>query len=128
MATRKVVVIGNTSSSGFFRKEVYIDASDVSQTTDEDVKISDADYVKLLSQKGYCELLEHLDEYILECNVNFSAFTYGEDYDLGDIVMVETAYGYNAYLIISEVIESDDTQSGYKLTPSFEVYNIEPIS
>ena len=51
-------------------------------------------------------------------------YSYGEDYNLGDLVNVSDRYGHSIVTRTTEVIESyDDT--GYVLVPSFAVDEIE---
>lgn len=124
MGNRTVVIVGDTTASGFSRNEVFVDASGISKKKDDQTEIPDLEFNKLLVSKGQEELLNNLEEFVFECEIDFNKYEYGKDYYLGDIVKAGTEYGFYAYLRITEIIESDDNQNGYKLTPSFEIVRI----
>lgn len=83
---RIFVVIGDTDSTGLNRREVFIDARDVSAND-----LTDAEYRAALAQRGYEHLAEQYGmEESFECEVDpNSNFKYRIDYDLGDLVTVK---------------------------------------
>ena len=50
-------------------------------------------------------------------------YEYKTDYDLGDIVKVKNEYEIEAEAQITEVMESDDAESGYAIEPKYEYLN-----
>lgn len=51
-------------------------------------------------------------------------FTYGVDFEIGDICQMSTDYGIDALIRVEEVVQSKDNE-GYKLTPTFVILNFE---
>lgn len=113
---RKTYTVG--SASDLDRVETYVDARDISSETDGGT-LTTAEYNELLKAKGVEALAETVTkqsfEGIVEPTVNY---TFGVDYDLGDIVQITNEYGITAPARITEVIESwSDT--GYSCIPTF---------
>lgn len=73
------------------RKELWVDARDLQSTDENDMQLSDAEYNKLLWQRG----LQKLSDYKVVENFSsviktfgFQQYEYNKDYFLGDIVTV----------------------------------------
>lgn len=114
-----MVFIGNSAASGMDRREIFTDASGISQTT-EDGTLSDADYINQLAQKGNEELSDNTETVSFEGEVDIeSTYTYDEDYFLGDVVQVENEFGNNARCRITEFVRSQD-KTGNEFYPTFE--------
>lgn len=83
-SARVFVEVGDTTSTGLARRELFVDAKDIRK---ED--LTDAEYKAKLEQKGFEELAKANLASSFDCktlpNVNF---VYKKDYDLGDIVTV----------------------------------------
>ncbi len=117
----KAVTAPAGSASGLERREMYIEASDISHKRDEGPDLNDAEYKKLLVQRG----LETLNEYGIAkaFDGEFDAsqlYTYNEDFFMGDIVQVSNKYGITAKARITEFIHSQDT-SGLSVYPAFSI-------
>jgi Siphovirus ReqiPepy6 Gp37-like protein len=87
---RRVVQVGN--SKGLERHEIFVDARDVAEQTEDDPPVNrpDADIINDLSSRGQQQLNELLQEKYLEGQVlTKSKLVYEEDYDLGDIVTIQ---------------------------------------
>lgn len=112
----------NTSASGMNRYELYVDARDLSSNGGE---ISESEYRTMLKTRGREKLAEHgvKEEYEGEVIVD-STFIYGEDYDLGDIVIVKNEYGLTAQARIIEVIECED-ETGHTFIPTFDKWEVQ---
>lgn len=112
---RKTLVCGVADGMG--RHEIYVDARDVSSTTEEGVTI---DYAEALKARGIEALAEHGTTVSFEGEVepNYS-YKYGVDYFLGDIVQVVNIYGIESSARITEVIETYD-ENGYSIIPTFQ--------
>lgn len=114
-ARKKIAVANNIS--GRKRREIYVDARDLSTNNGE---IGNEEYYAKLSQRG--------NEKLNECTVitNFESqiepqatYKYKQDYDLGNIVTTENQYGIRNNPRITEIIESWDENS-YTIIPKFE--------
>lgn len=119
-AARKTVAIG--TASGMARRELYVDARDISSNEGE---ISSSQYTELLKQRGN----EQLAAAVKTLGVSGTAetaltFKLNEDYFLGDTVAVENEYGIKANSKILEVIECED-QNGISIIPTFEEWRTE---
>ena len=101
-SSRRVVIVGDTTGTGYDRKELFVDAKDISS---ED--ITDEEYVAALTQRGYDKLNENMASNSLECvTVPLGNFNYKVDYDLGDVVTTrKTNWGVGQDLRITEIQE-----------------------
>lgn len=113
---RKTYTVG--SASGLDRIETYVDGRDISSETDGGT-LTTAEYNALLSAKGVETLAETVTKQSFEGTIEPTVnYTFGVDYDLGDIVQITNEYGITAPARITEVIESwSDT--GYSCIPTF---------
>lgn len=114
-ADRKTVSIGE--SSGLLRREIYVDARDISSNNGT---IDPTSYNAMLSERGSEKLSEYgvITSFFgqVEPSVNYE---YKKDYFLGDVVQIENEYGVSAASRVIEMIECEDA-SGYSITPTFE--------
>lgn len=106
------------------RYEVYVDAKDVSNETQENgetVQISDEDYIGLLVEKGAENLIPitEISESTIAADVR--QYQYNKDYFVGDYVTVENErFGLiQPKIQLVGMIESYD-QNGRSLTPTFK--------
>ena len=109
------------SAAGLIRRELYTEASDISQTRENNKKISDEEYEKLLVQKG----LEALNDYQVSKTFDgefdsTQLYTYNDDFFMGDIVQISNKYGITAKARIIEFIQSQEV-NGYILYPTFSI-------
>lgn len=110
--------------TGLYRRELYVDARDISSTyrdeeTGEDVVLTDEEYRLLLVERGDEKLAEYLTEKSYEGEVDFqSMFVYGEDFFLGDTVQLKNEFGIENVGRIDEIVFSRD-KDGYKVVPTF---------
>lgn len=113
---RKTFTVGE--ASGLDRIELFVDARDISSDTDDGTLTIDQ-YNALLKAKGDESLSETLVQQSFEGTIETEInYTFGVDYDLGDIVQVTNEYGISAAARITEVIESWD-ENGYSCIPTF---------
>lgn len=112
---RKTVSVG--SASGMARRELYVDARDISTNEGE---IDNATYLEMLAERGDENLAEHRETVIfagqIEPAINYE---YKKDYFLGDKIQITNEYGITASPRIIEIIECEDV-NGYSMTPTFE--------
>ena len=118
---RKTIAVSN-NISGLKRREIYIDARDLSTN---DGEISDADYYIKLSQRGEEKLNEFAVATAFDGEIEpLSTYAYKSDYNIGNIVTVENKYGVISSPRIVEIIESWD-ENGYIIIPTFEELEVE---
>lgn len=112
---RKRAIYG--SASGMARRELYVDARDMSTN---DGEISDADYSSQMLARGAEKLAEHGITEAFDGEIDTSnTFVLDKDYTCGDIVTVENEYGIRKDERITAIMESWD-ESGYTAVPIFE--------
>jgi hypothetical protein len=117
---RKKIAVGETTSSGLSRRELFVDARDIS-STDGDTTISDSQYYSLLTQRGEEKLEDYKITKTFDGEVESTQlYRYGEHFFMGDICQLENEYGMESRVRVTEFIYSDD-QNGSKTYPTFEV-------
>lgn len=99
---RKVVIVGDSEGTGFDRRELYVDAKDISSSD-----LTPAQYEAALIQRGIEKLNENVYSSSLECDtVPLGNFNYKVNYDLGDIVTTKkTNWNVGQDLRITEIQE-----------------------
>lgn len=113
---RRRTVVDRTGDTGLHRRELYVDARDVSSN---DGEVSAAKYTELLNDRGDTSLSEATIVESMEGTVEeLMQYTFGVDYFLGDKVTVINKYGIAADAQVLEVVEVWD-ESGYTCTPTF---------
>ena len=112
----------DTVPTGLNRREVYVDARDISSN---DGEISSSEYTDMLTHRGlekFAEEYSMTESFEAEINPQ-KPFRYKADYNLGDIVTVTNEYGVTSHPRIVEIIESwDDT--GYTVVPTFDALDV----
>jgi hypothetical protein len=113
---RRRCVVGNTTASGLHRRELFVDARDVSSNNGE---IGAAEYQAQLSARGDTSLAEACVVESMEGTVQHTTqYVYGVDYFLGDRVTTLDKYGLQADVQVLEVVQVWD-ENGYTCTPTF---------
>lgn len=123
---RTIVECCSDSSAGLNRREVYVDASDISKTIynedGESVTIDDDDYEADLYEKGSENLSQTESIETFEGDVDATRqFIYGVDFSIGDVVQITNEYGMEARVRITEIVQSHDA-SGETMIPTFETF------
>lgn len=117
-SARKTSNIGD--SEGLTRRELFVDARDISSDIDGERTLSDSEYDSKLKNRGREKLKECSRNTAFEGEVDyFGMFRYGRDYFIGDIVQISNEYGHEGKVFISEVVTSQDN-SGYSIYPTFK--------
>ena len=104
---------------GLDRRELYVDARDLSRTT-ADGELTQQEYEDQLKQRGLEKLADLPMEYVFDGTIDYnSTFKPNVDFKLGDIVTVQNKYGLYENCRVSEMIYSiNDTEN--VIYPSFE--------
>lgn len=117
-ADRKTAIVGE--ARGWDRREIFIDARDISSTVDNKT-ITDAEYTKQLEQRGLERLKEYIFVQTFEGEMETTrGFVYGRDFFVGDTVQIMNEYQIEASARIDEMIFAYD-ESGYTVVPTFTV-------
>lgn len=122
---RKTTTINN-EAVGLSRYEAYVDARDLSQNKDSSDPaeiINDADYLKLLTERGKeklaeCAITEGFSGNVL--SASGSNYVYNVDFYLGDTVTVINSYGIQKNVKVLSAIESED-EKGVTFIPQFNI-------
>lgn len=115
-ARRRTIVGRAVDQEGLHRRELYVDARDVSSNEGE---ITDSEYMAQLTERGDTALSEAPIVQSMEGEIEpGQMYTYKQDYFLGDIVTVIDKYGVQVDTQVLEVVEVWD-ENGYTCTPTF---------
>lgn len=115
--SKKYVTIGD-DIPGLDRKEIYRDASDVSDTNETGEVIPEETFTEQLKQKGQETLDENKMKKTFEGEIDVTqSFVYGRDFSLGDIIQLTNEYGIEARSRIDEMVYSED-ESGITTVPT----------
>lgn len=115
-ARRRRVVNRLVDNSGLHRRELFVDARDVSSN---DGEISDTEYNAQLDDRGATTLSEAPIVRSMEGQIKpGQMYTYKVDYYLGDFVTTVNKYGMQVDAQVLEVVEVWD-ENGYTCTPTF---------
>ena len=125
---RKYIVSGNNASSGFNRKELYVDARDLqSEVSNDDgttTTINDDDYRDLLNDRGIEKLAECVTTESFEAKMRVIGniqYVYGIDYDKGDKVLVQdTDLNIQVIARVTEISENFDDEYELIITFGYE--------
>lgn len=116
---RKTVTVGSSTISGLNRRELYVDARDISSQT-ETGTIPIEEYNAQLSQRGTENLAQNQAIQSFDGRVEpTQLYIYGKDYFMGDIAQMENEYGMTAKIRVTEYIRSISV-SGTEYYPTFE--------
>lgn len=111
------------TSVGINRRELFVDARDITPNLGYGEIMPENDYKALLIQRGNEKLLEHVEEISMECEVEPNmTYKYGrdDDYYIGDIVQVIDEYGHDEKARIIEMVTSE-AEEGTSIYPTFEI-------
>lgn len=115
------VSVDSGAASDLDRREIFIDARDVSSNIDGGGTLSDEEYYSKLSQRGKEKLAEYKITKTFEGEAETSrSFEYGVDFKMGDVVQNENEYDQTFTSRITEYIWSED-ESENKQYPTFTV-------
>lgn len=117
--------------AGLNRYEMYVDARDLQKTstdnTGKEITLTAAQYTAQLQARGLEKLSEAAKTETFEGDVDFGAYTYRTDYDVGDLVTIRDRHGITANTRITAVEEIEDGD-GYTVTPTFSDFVITSYS
>ena len=128
---RKTLEVGDKTSTGLNRRELFTDARDLSSEVEEEsdeeegetVKrtLTDEEYNALLKNRGLEKLKEVEIEKTFDGQVDAKTmYRYGRDFFMGDICELVNQYGKEARVRVIEYIHSEST-NGIEEYPTFKV-------
>ena len=127
-SARRMVVVGESTSKELSRRELYVDARDISSTTSNGDSISTSAYDDLLRQRGDERLNENQIIQAFDGQVESTQmYRYGEHYFMGDITQLENEYGMESKVRVTEFIRSVE-KDGIDSYPTFEVIEEREVS
>lgn len=120
---RKKKEVYVTHDTGLSRRELYVDARDISSNVEgSDTPMPDNEYYALLTQRGEEDLTEHKISKMFEGEVDTQQlYRYGEDFFMGDICQLENEFGMTGKVRVTEFIYSHSINEGYNEYPTFVV-------
>lgn len=103
---------------GLYLYEIFIDASDISMYEDiTNTPIPDPVYIEQLKQRGYQVLAVNRAFSVFDAEIDLTnSYTYGEDFNLGDIIQILDPYGNTGQVRIGGITISE-TLSGSSIYP-----------
>lgn len=124
----KTVIVGDSSSSGLKRREIFTDARGVSPTDEEGNIIPLTTFNNLLKAEGDKTLKENKTVKLFDGELDATRmYQYGKDFFMGDITQLEQEYLAESRVRVVEFIYSND-KTGIKKYPTFEVLDEEEVS
>ena len=110
--------------TGFYRRTLYVDARQSSSDT-EGGELTPSQYRKQLQAAGQDAIDARKITRTFNGEIlNYNAYKYGVDYDLGDKVSIINEYGIRGNATITEITEVEDG-TGYKLVPTLSEWELE---
>lgn len=114
---RKVVRL-NDDLMGLNRRELFVDAKDLSTTTSEGEVIPESEYMEQLKQRGSEKLSENKIDITNSCEIDPDGmFKFNKDFFVGDEIMCSAYNDFRERIV--ETTESD-TATGVKTELTFE--------
>lgn len=125
---RVTLEVGDTTSSGLNRRELFTDARDLSsvipkddEDEEEEEHMKPEEYKKLLKNRGLEKLKEVEIEKTFDGQVDATQiYRYGRDFFMGDVCELVNQYGKETRVKVVEYIHSEST-SGIEEYPTFKV-------
>lgn len=90
--------------TGLNRRALFVDVGGKTEET------SLSDYMALINQKGLAELAAHNEALLFDGEISAIApYSYGIDYFLGDFVTLSAEYGFEATMLVTEYVRTEDS-------------------
>lgn len=102
---RKIKIVG--TGQELDRYELFVDAKDVSEKTEDDILIPEDEYLSMLESRGKIKLAEYVELKTFESKVTVQGnLIYKQDFDLGDVVTITNKkWGVTTNARITEIEE-----------------------
>ena len=119
---RKYETVSSGATSGWARRELFVNASSVREKDEDGNVIPEATVRANLREEGTSKLNKSENQHLIEFDGETSEHTmyvYGKDYRIGDLVQIQDANGFNVPTRLIEFIQSQD-DSEIKFYPTFK--------
>lgn len=119
LALQRVLIWDGTAPSGWNRREMVVDARDLSRYVDESTQLTDQEFLDVVTQKGLTAIRERSVVELFEAEIDlFRNFNYGEDFYLGDILQCN----FEGAQFATRLVEVINTTSpdGNQITAAFD--------
>lgn len=120
-ANRKTATSSDAAGAkaGLARREMFVDARDISSTAQNNTTLTPAAYTAQLVQRGTEKLSDAAFKSAFEGEVDATRmFKYGTDFFIGDILQIENEFGMLAKSRVIEIVYSQST-SDVGIFPTF---------
>lgn len=127
--TRRLIkyVANNTGRSGWDIRETFYTNSDAKLNDGNNNPRPDSDIYPELEKYGKDELKSQKSNDSFNAEIALlESVQYHRDYDIGDIIQFDNAYGVNKTARITEYVRNED-DNGYREYPTFEPFSTEGI-
>lgn len=127
--TRRLIkyVANNTGRSGWDIRETFYTNSDAKLNDGNNNPRPDSDIYLELEKYGKDELKSQKSNDSFDAEIALlESVQYHRDYDIGDIIQFDNAYGVNKTARITEYVRNED-DNGYREYPTFEPFSNEGI-
>lgn len=127
--TRRLIkyVANNTGRSGWDIRETFYTDSDAKLNDGNNNPRPDSDIYPELEKYGKDELKSQKSNDSFDAEIALlESVQYHRDYDIGDIIQFDNAYGVNKTARITEYVRNED-DNGYREYPTFEPFSNEGI-
>ena len=127
--TRRLIkyVANNTGRSGWDIRETFYTNSDAKLNDGNNNPRPDSDIYLELEKYGKDELKSQKSNDSFDAEIALlESVQYHRDYDIGDIIQFDNAYGVNKTARITEYVRNED-DNGYREYPTFEPFSTEGI-
>lgn len=120
-SARVKVAVSLGSETGLKRREMFVDARDLSKNMNGGITLSDQEYIDCLTTRGEEYLSQNQVIETFEGEVDpFRTYVYGKNFFIGDIVQVINEYGHTGKTRVIEFIRSQDN-FGLRTYPTFSM-------
>lgn len=117
---RRTASVYSDTYSGLNRRELYVDARDISSNIDGGT-ILPTEYDQMLVNRGLSKLTETMVESGFDAKVDYNRpYKYGVDYNMGDIVQFQNQLGISYRVQVLESIYSE-SENGIEQYPTFTI-------
>lgn len=127
--TRRLIkyIPNNSGRVGWDIRETFYTDSDTKLNDAENNPRPDHDIYSELEKYGRDELKAQNSNDSFDAEINLlDSVRYHRDYDIGDIIQFDNAYGVNKKARITEYVRNED-DNGYREYPTFEPFSTEGI-
>ena len=119
-SSRKYYTHIQSAKTGLDRRELFVDARDISSNGENNTTLTEAQYTEALKSRGISKLAENPGESTFDGEAETLLMQqYGVDFNMGDIVQIVDSNGYTMRTRVTEYIMSVGEDGTTKHYPTF---------